>query len=862
MAMLTSMNPPRLCLFLALSGGILSSPGAAPFFDPGMPVHASPADTGEAGAIARGLLVQAAEEEWVIFDQDLLRPALWLHAEKGKPPVSLVMMSQASWDKPTRKGGAKLPDAAAGGLALSPPLPGVGASPGDLLKDPRPVYGSDPGRGGLEESGRRFLGYRIAAKSGVLFYESKGTKIGEWYEADRGSLRRHFSVAGGEELLFLIAAGDFTVENGREASSEKLQVVSNHAGLKLELREGKLFARLAASKQERRATLSYGAKKAAPAAKTPAMPSASPARWKQNTEARIQEAARAGAGWSLDRIGLPENNPAKRRVRPADLVFLSPDRAAVVTFEGDVWRLDLSGSRVRWTRIAAGLCEPLSIEQVGGTVQVFTRNGIVRLRDTNSDGETDFYENHSSLVHHTGSTRGYPLDMEVDEAGRTWCSTGGIVTDGKSLTNLASRNPHSGAIMMISADGKDLEIIGFHAREPFFARDPVSGHLVMSEQQGHWVPSSGSFPVTPGSSFGFGLQNARDLAPPAVWIPHDQDTSSASPMWVRGSAFKSWEGGVLDLSYGTGRLFLVRPAGTWPAKEGAVIPLGIETGLPLLHARTHPGDGSIWLAGFRIYDSSVQDLEGIGRLRPSGEVLAAAVDAAVVKEGVVLHFEAPLDPASVDSQAVQAKEWQYQRSSGYGSPRLKRDGKDGADPVATGGTFLSKDGKSVFIHIPALKPTMQLEISHRFAVKGSKAEPRSVFFTVSAPPPAAWSELGFEVPRLDASAAAVHGIGSPDAKPTAEAGKELATRYGCIACHSIDGRQEGHSGPTWKGLHGSERAFTDGSTRAADDAYLIESMLEPNKVIVKGFALGMGSYSGVLSESEIRSIVLYIQSLK
>ena len=154
----------------------------------------------------------------------------------------------------------------------------------------------------------------------------------------------------------------------------------------------------------------------------------------------------------MDRIGLPENNPFKRRVRPADIVFLSPEKAAVITFEGDVWRLDLAGSRARWIRIAAGLSEPLSIEQVGGVVQVFTRNGIIRLRDTNADGETDFYENHSSLVHHTAGTRGYPLDMEVDEKGRTWCSTGGIVTGDKSLTNLAPPNPHSGSIMMVSVD--------------------------------------------------------------------------------------------------------------------------------------------------------------------------------------------------------------------------------------------------------------------------------------------------------------------------------------------------------------------------------------------------------------------------
>jgi len=859
--MLTLMKPTLSLLaatLLALAGPLA---GASPFFDPGVPIYATPVDAGASGSIARGLLIRTGGDGWLIFDQDLLRPALWFQAPTGKPPVSLAMMSQSSWEKPTQKGGVKQPVPAAPGLALSPALPGVGAAPDDLLKDPRPVFGNDSGRGGLESSGRRFLGYHLAGEVGVLSYQCGETVVREWYDGDRSNLSRHLAVAGGGELLFLVAAGNFEVK-GSAATSPTLQVSANHPGLKLEVRDGHLFARLAALKQERRITLNYGADRTSSAAKTPAAPAAYPPRWKQGIDTRINEAARSGPGWVLEKIALPESNPWKRRVRPADIVFLSPEKAAVVTFEGDVWRLDLASGKVRWTRIAAGLCEPLSIEQVKGVLQVHTRNGLVRLRDLNNDGETDFYENHSGLLLQTAGLRGYPLDMEVDEEGNTWASTGGIVTDEKSLTNKPSPNPHAGAIVKISADGKSVEVFGSRAREPFFGRDPKTGHIVMSEQQGHWEPSSGSYPVPAGATFGFGYADASNITPPAVWIPHDQDTSSSSPLWMRGTAFKAWEGGVLQLSYGTGRLFLVRHGDGWPAKEGAVIPLGIETGIPMLHGRTHPADGSIWLAGFRIYDSGAPDLEALARLRPAKEPLAAPVDARVVKEGVVISFDTPLEPSSVKPDAVQAKEWQYRRSGGYGSPRLKRDGTQGADPVATGGTFLSKDWKSVFIHIPDLKPTMQLEISHRFHVKGGKEEPRSVFFTVSAPPSAAWAALGFDAPKLDASVASIHGSATTNATPTVELGKELATRYGCIACHSLDGAKEGHSGPTWKGLYGSERRFTKGAPRKADDAYLIESMLDPGKAIVEGFSLGMGSYAGVLSDSEQQSIVLFIKSLK
>ena len=86
--------------------------------------------------------------------------------------------------------------------------------------------------------------------------------------------------------------------------------------------------------------------------------------------------------------------------------------------------------------------------------------------------------------------------------------------------------------------------------------------------------------------------------------------------------------------------------------------------------------------------------------------------------------------------------------------------------------------------------------------------------------------------------------------------------FDCDACHSVDGTKEGHSGPTWTGLYGSQRRFIKGAPRVADDAYLLESMLEPGKTVVEGYALGMGSYAGVLSDTELKSIVLYIATLK
>jgi cytochrome c551/c552 len=97
-------------------------------------------------------------------------------------------------------------------------------------------------------------------------------------------------------------------------------------------------------------------------------------------------------------------------------------------------------------------------------------------------------------------------------------------------------------------------------------------------------------------------------------------------------------------------------------------------------------------------------------------------------------------------------------------------------------------------------------------------------------------------------------------------GKELATRFGCVACHSADGSAS--VGPTWKGLAGSQRPLENGQTVTADDAYLMESIREPDAKVVKGFPKGVmapsiAAYKDDLSKQEnLDALVAYIKSLR
>ncbi|MCS7183720.1 MAG: cytochrome c, partial [Thermoanaerobaculum sp.] len=53
----------------------------------------------------------------------------------------------------------------------------------------------------------------------------------------------------------------------------------------------------------------------------------------------------------------------------------------------------------------------------------------------------------------------------------------------------------------------------------------------------------------------------------------------------------------------------------------------------------------------------------------------------------------------------------------------------------------------------------------------------------------------------------------------------------------------------------------DGTTVKVDEAYLRESIVEPNKKIVAGYQPSMPAYS-YLKEEDIKALIAYIKSLK
>lgn len=96
-------------------------------------------------------------------------------------------------------------------------------------------------------------------------------------------------------------------------------------------------------------------------------------------------------------------------------------------------------------------------------------------------------------------------------------------------------------------------------------------------------------------------------------------------------------------------------------------------------------------------------------------------------------------------------------------------------------------------------------------------------------------------------------------------GKKLYTADGCSGCHTLNGSAS--SGPTFKSLAGSKVALANGSTVTADDAYLAQSITDPDAQIVDGYQPGIMSAAAAgldlkARPDDVQALVAFIDTRK
>ena len=91
-----------------------------------------------------------------------------------------------------------------------------------------------------------------------------------------------------------------------------------------------------------------------------------------------------------------------------------------------------------------------------------------------------------------------------------------------------------------------------------------------------------------------------------------------------------------------------------------------------------------------------------------------------------------------------------------------------------------------------------------------------------------------------------------------QAGEKLFQQDGCSSCHAAGSSVRA---PTLEGLLGSTVPLSDGGSVVADENYIRESIIFPQKKIVAGFDPIMPTYENRLTEEQVLDIIAYIKSL-
>jgi mono/diheme cytochrome c family protein len=883
--------------------------GAAPddpfadFVEPGFPFIVSTLDAGVAGGAfpARNLAVRCvvltlSDSTYACFDTDLLRVAAAWRGEF----MSLTTMAQVSYQKPFNKGN-QIP------RMLGTPIVATGIYPGWMsaspeFRDPRPAgpNPADVGRGPIAPQTGRWNGIHVVGREAVLSYTVSGTaideQIGTVAEGGQIGIARTFRTGPISQALTLVVG---EVSSGVESSVEsgaavvlqgaardtatvaatvgappgaRLQVDSNRfVTLRVPAGPASTFRVIAwRGRAADRAVVSAMARRPVTIARYDA---GGPAHWDSTVTTRGSVSPDT-ADYVVDRITLPLPNPWRRNVRVSDVDFYADGRAAAVTFDGDVWivsGIDRGLERVRWKRFASGLYEPLNIKIVRDTIYVLDRQGIVRLVDTNGDGEADRYENFSNLLVQSGESREYPLGLAAKPGGGFYVSVGGALDNGpKTSESIApgfrAGSVHSGSVQEISADGRNIRAYATGLREPNIGINPRTGQLASSDQQGNFVPATpvyllraGGYYNVPPTAHGADTTSAL---PPLVWIPHEVDASGAGEVWVTGNSMGLEGDALVHLSYARPGPFRVYVDSTRTRVQGAIIALPGTFSTPTLKGRMHPNDGQLYLAGFQIWQSNAKDVSSLTRLRYTGRpsTLPTAVHAG--QQGILLRFATRLEArVARDASRYKLESWSYRRTSAYGSGHFRRDGTAGHDRSSVA-AHLSADGRTLLIVVPEMRPVEQMQLDYDLRSAQGTLIRSSLFLTVSSVDPLDLRAAGFGALDWRASARRAAAASTATvASSSAAEGAQIFQRVGCVACHSIDGTRAGKTGPTLKGLYGSQVPLVGKPPRLADDAYLLQSILDPSAEVVQGYEPGMPSFRGVLSDAEVRSVVMYIRTL-
>ena len=601
------------------------------------------------------------------------------------------------------------------------------ASPDGRWQDVRPTGSDGVPYGPLPREWLRYEGLHLHGSKVVISAIINGTKVLEspdWIDygstpvfvrtLNLGPARQPLRVRVAPQASTVVLLGDGSLE-----TADGFWVASLPGGAKSRL----LVSRADPSSVEALA------KSMAPDMDLDGMTRGGPAQW----TAEITTTSMVGEetpGFATDTYPLPVSNPWNAWMRPGGFDFTPDGNGAVLaTWNGDVWKVDgimaPPPATLRWRRIASGLFQPLGVRFRGDDLFIACRDQIAHLRDMNDDGEVDFigcFNNDHQVTEHFHE---FAMGLQTDKNGNFYYAKG-------ARHALPAVVPQHGTLLRVSADGTRTEILATGFRAPNgVCVDEQDGVFFLTDQEGNWVPKNRINRVKPGDFHGnmWGHTQAGDpadsaMAQPVVWITNRKDRSPAELVRIPQNTWGTLGGSLLNLSYGTGQVFVVpmeESGGFW---QGAVCELPI-TAFPtgIMRGRFAP-DGSLFACGMFAWAGNATAPGGFHRIRHRGGPVHLPLAVRPLRSGLAVTFSDPIDPSSISISSFAFRCWSLKRSANYGSPHLNER------KLEITGARLDPDSRTIVLEIPEIQPTQCYELIVRFRGAGGSAVHRSLHGTI------------------------------------------------------------------------------------------------------------------------------------
>lgn len=713
-------------------------------------------------AAMKGLAITLGEAKtnYVVYDLDTMRMAV---AWSGPFLEFGNTLTKIEWPPPpTVKGTNIVLETAMG--------PGWADKAGSLA-DPR-----DRQQGPLPKDWAHYEGLYINGDQVVLKYTVDGTEVLETPAVDETGFTRTIQftdkardvalviAAGGSSSAPTVVVGDPFVSYLHLADGSTLAISGVGLPMKSEIStqaDGTILLRLPSVAANRPFRLGFAkAERGVPVPGKRTLPAdlrklthGGPAHWTETPVTQGKLGTEDGP-YQVDTITEPFPNVYNTRTFWGGFDFLPDGRAVICAFHGDVWivsGIDDKLDRLTWKRFATGLFQPLGVKVQNGEIYVAGRDQITRLKDLNGDGEADFYENFNNDTVVTPNYHEFVLDLHTDSKGNFYYCKG-------SPWEPNVTSPHQGTLLKVSPDGKKLEIAATGLRAPNGMTVGPDDTILVSDNQGHWMPSSKLNLVRPGGFYGMTPAAHRELKlrytngveiivnpsdpdarkannlkgwegampiptsydEPVVWLPMRWDNSSGGETYVTSDKWGPWKGAPLFTSYGKCLLYGVLMDNVDGTAQASMTPFNLKFASGVMRARFGGPDGQLYLCGLKGWQNAATRDGGFYRVRYTGQPVRMPVKAHAAKNGLAITFSTELDTKSAgDVQNYAVELWNYKYSGAYGSPEfsVKEPGKAVHDKLDVKSARLSADKRTLFLEVDGLQVADQYGV--KYAIKAA-----------------------------------------------------------------------------------------------------------------------------------------------